>query len=131
MDIDMLAIGLQQEWIFREVGHQAQFNLRIIRGKQNIAVHGYEGGANLASQFGANVNVLQIWIDRREATGGSANGIECGVHAMLSVRKQRQAVGVIRFQFGQLAIFEYQTRRFMMLSQLLQNVLRGGDDLTA
>jgi hypothetical protein len=90
---------------------------------------GGECGADLAAQFGADGNVLQIRIDGREAAGGRGRGLKGGVHARVGIGQQRQRVNVIRFELGKMAVFEHQARDVVLLGQLLEHVLRGGDGL--
>ena len=75
------AVGFHQQRIFREVGQQAQFDLRIVRGQQHVAGFDGEGGANLAAQFGADGNILQIRIGRRQPSRRRAGLSEGGVQA--------------------------------------------------
>ena len=56
------AVCFDQQRIAGEVREQAEFDLRIIGGEQDVAGLGDEGGANVAPEFGANGNVLQIRI---------------------------------------------------------------------
>ena len=69
--VDVIAApkSFHQQWVFREMRQQAQFDLRVVGGQQDVAGFGGEGGANFAAQFGADRNVLQVRIGRRQASG--------------------------------------------------------------
>ena len=120
-------VGAHQQRIAAEVRQQAQLDLRVVGGEQLRARRGGKGGANLAAQLGADGNVLQIRIDRGEPAGGRGRGLKRGVHARVRVGQQRQRVDVIRLQLGEMAVFEHQPRNFVLLGQILQHILRGGD----
>ena len=79
MDVVAAAEGLDQQRVAREVRQQAQFDLRIVGGEQDVAGFGDEGGANSRAEFGADGNVLQIGIGRGEAAGRRAGLVESGV----------------------------------------------------
>ena len=49
MDVVAAAVGFDQQRIAREVGEQAEFDLRVVGGQQNVAGFGDEGGADAAS----------------------------------------------------------------------------------
>jgi hypothetical protein len=81
VDVIASAVGLDQQWVAREVGEQAKFDLRIIGGEQNVARFGDEGGADAAAEFGADGNVLQVGIGGRKAPGGGSGLCESSVHS--------------------------------------------------
>ena len=60
VDVFTGSVSIKQQWILREVSHQAQLNLRIVGRHQNIARSRDESRANLASKRSADGNVLQI-----------------------------------------------------------------------
>ena len=94
--VDVLAgaVGVEQERVLREVGHQAQLDLRVVGGHEQVAGRGDEGGANLAAERGADGDVLQVGVGRREPAGGGADLVEGGVHAAFGVDQLRQRVEV-------------------------------------
>ena len=85
---------------------------------------GGECGANLAAQFCADGNVLQIWIDGREAAGGRGRGLKRGVDARIGIGQQWQRVNVILLEFRKMTKLEHQARDFVPPGQLLQHILR-------
>ena len=64
--VDVLASPerFHQQLVFGKMRQQAQLDLRIVCRKQQIAFLGDERRADLASQLGADGNVLQIRIHR-------------------------------------------------------------------
>ena len=86
-------VGFHQQRIFRKVGQQAEFDLGIVGGQQHVARLDGECGANLAAQFGADGNILQIGIGRRQPSRGRAGLAECGVQAA-GGRIQQRGQGV-------------------------------------
>src|SRR6266481_864823 len=65
MDVVSAAKGFDQQRVFRIVGEQAELNLRVVRGQQDVAGLGGEGSTDLTAKFGANGNVLQVRVGRR------------------------------------------------------------------
>ena len=55
---------LDQQFVLREVRQQTQLDLRVVGSQQDVSGFRDEGGANLAAEFGANWNVLEIRIRR-------------------------------------------------------------------
>ena len=89
------AVGLHQQRVFREVGQQAEFDLGVVRGQQHVAGFDREGSANLAAQFGADGNILQIGIGRRQPSRGRAGLSERGVQAAGGrIQQRRQGIHV-------------------------------------
>jgi len=60
MDIFTVAESLDEHGVFRKMRHDAQLDLRVVRGQQHFPFLGNEGGANLAPQFAPYRNILQI-----------------------------------------------------------------------
>ncbi len=127
VDVDVFFVGAHQQRIAAEVRQQAQLDLRVVGREQLRAGRGGECGTNFAAELGANGNVLEIGIDGGEPAGGGGGCLEGGVDARIGVGKQRQSVDVIRFELGQVAVFEDQSGDFVLLGELFEHVLRGGD----
>ena len=120
------AVGLDQQLVAGEVRQQPQLDLRVVGGEQNVAGLGDEGGANLAAQLGADGNVLQIGIDRRQPPGRRARHVERGVQAQgAGVQQRRQRVNVRRFQLRELAIVEHHPRHFVLGGEAFEHIDRG------
>src|ERR1039458_9572043 len=129
--VDVLAgaVGVEQQRVLREVGHQAQLDLRVVGGHEQVAGCGDEGGANLAAKRGADGDVLQGGVGGGEAAGGGADLVEGGVYAAFGVDQGGQRVEVGGAELGKLAVFEDERGDGVMLGELFEDVLRGGDDL--
>ncbi len=85
----------------------AQLDLRIVGGKQQVARRRDECRAYLAPKFRAYRNVLQIWIGRAEPPRGRPCLAEASVQAArLGIDQPGQRVCIRRFQLGKLAVFE-------------------------
>ena len=129
--VDVLAgaVGVEQERVLGEVGHEAELDLRVVGGHEQVAGGRDEGGANLAAEGGADGDVLQIGIGGREPTGGGADLVEGGVDAAFRVDEVGQRIQVGGAELGELAVFEDERGDGVMLGEFFEDVLRGGDDL--
>ena len=81
VDVFAAAEGVDEQRVLGEVREQAQLDLRVVGGEQHVAGRGDEGGADLAAELGADGDVLQVRVGRREAAGGGAGLVESGVEA--------------------------------------------------
>ena len=98
----------------RNVGHvrgDAKLDLAVVGAHQHMAGLGDEGVADLAADLGADRDVLQIGVGRRQPPGLRAGQAEAGVDpAGLRIDLRLQRVGVGRVELGQLAPVEHQPR---------------------
>ena len=85
MDVLVGAVGVEQQGILREVGHQAELDLRVVGRHEQVAGRGDEGGADVAADSGADGDVLQVGVGAGEAAGGGADLVEGGVDAAFGV----------------------------------------------
>jgi hypothetical protein len=101
------AKSVQQHRILRQMREDAQLDLRVIRAHEHVAGGRDERLTDLASELGANGNVLQIRVGRRQASGGR-HGLFPGRMdaAGAGVQEQRQSIDVCAFQLAQLANLE-------------------------
>ena len=84
---------------------------------------GDERGANLAAEFRAHGNVLQIRIGRTQAAGGGAGLAEAGVQAAGGgVDQPGQRVHVGGLELGDFAVFEDLARQFVHERQFGEHV---------
>ena len=60
MHVLLLREGVEQSFVGRQVRHDAQLDLRIVRSHKNLALRCNEGLANAPAFFGADRNVLQV-----------------------------------------------------------------------
>ncbi len=81
MDVLVGAIGVEKKGVLREMGHQAQLDLRVVGRHQHVARGCDKCSANLATDGGADRNVLQIGVGGRKTAGRRADLIEGGVDA--------------------------------------------------
>ena len=108
--VDVLALreGFLQT---RHIGHmrcQPQLDLRIVGGKQDMARLGDEGLADLATDLGADRDVLQVGIGRAQPPGLRTDQAVAGMHpARLRVDRFLQRIGIGALELGELAPFEY------------------------
>ena len=104
----------------------AQLDLRIVGGEQRVAGAGDERGANLAAEFRAHGNILQVRVRGTEAARRRAGLAEAGVQAAgFGVNQFRQRVHVGGFELADFAVFEDFARQFVRERQFFEHV-RGG-----
>ena len=128
VDVVAAAEGVDQQRVVGEMRQQAELDLRIVGGEQHAAGLGDEGGANFAAEFGADGNVLQVRVLRRQPAGGGIRRVEGGVQAARAVVEQQwQRVHVSGFQLGELPVFQHQARDFVLGGQAFEHVHGGGD----
>ena len=106
--------------------HDAQFNLRIVRGHNAVAVTGNKCLTDTAAFIGSDRNILQVRVTGRKTAGRGHCLVIRGMHtAGFRIHHQRQFIGIGGFQFGQAAVFEDHSRQFMVIRQLFQHFLIG------
>ena len=76
-----LAKALQQAFVLREVRHDAQLDLRIVRRQQHVALGRDECLTDAPPLGRAYRDVLQVGILRRQPAGGGHRLVIAGVHA--------------------------------------------------
>src|SRR5579872_5345823 len=121
------AKGFDENRVLGKMREDAQLDLGIIGGKQNVARLGDEGGANFAAELGANRNVLQIGIRGAETSGGSAGLIDLRVQAA-SVRGDElvERVRIRGIEFRDFAIIHHQLGQFVERGKLGEDFGGGG-----
>src|SRR5690606_7816157 len=90
-----------------ERGHHAEFDLRVVAGKEGESLARDDGLADLASEGGADRDVLEVRIGGGQAAGGGDELVELGVDAAGGrddVTRQRVEVGAL--EFGGFAVFQ-------------------------
>ncbi len=119
--------GLEQALVLRQVRHDAQFDLRIVRRHDHRSRRRDEGFADAAAFRGAHRYVLQVRIVARQPPGHRHRLRVVGMHAARRrVHHLRQLVGVRGLEFCQPAVLEYQLRQRMIEREFLQDIFVGG-----
>src|SRR5258708_4188289 len=115
VDVFAVAESLDKYGVFREMRHDAQLDLRIIRREQNLSFLGNERGANLPSQLGSNRNVLQVGIARTKPARGRTSLRKTGMQAPgFGMNQFRQRVDVSRFKLCNFAVLDDLRREWML-----------------
>ena len=110
------------------MGHEAEFDLGVVGGHEDVAGGGDEGGADLAADGGADGDVLQVGVGAGEASGGGADLVEGGVDAAFGVGELGEGVEVGGFEFLELAVLDDEGGDGVVDGELFEDVLGGGDD---
>ena len=80
--------------IVAQVGHDAEFDLRIVRREEyTVVILGCKGFADLASQFVTHRNVLQVRIGGAEASG-RGDGLVIGSVYLAGLRVDQFGQGI-------------------------------------
>ena len=94
---------LAQHVLAGDVGEHAQLDLRVVDAQQHVAGLGDEAGADLAAGLGADRDVLQVRVDRREPARGGVDLQERRVDAPVGGDVGGQRVEVGLHELGELA----------------------------
>ena len=118
-------VGFDEQRIMRKVRQQPQLDLRIISRQEYVARLRNERRANSASQLGANRNILQVRICRRQPACRSSGLPEGGVQpSSRGIDQRRQRIHIRRLELRQLPVVEDHARNGMVLGQLFEHVDR-------
>ena len=125
MHVLALAERAKQTGVAGEMRHDAELDLRIVRGDELAARRRHERGADAAAFRGADGNVLQVRVLRGEAPGGGHRLPIGGVDAPGALLDlPRQGVEIGRFQLRQPPMVQNEARQHMVEGQFLQNRFR-------
>ncbi len=126
MNIHAFGKCAQHVLIARDVGHDAQFDLRIVGGNNHAIFGRYKRFADTPAFGGANRDILQVRIVRRQPSGNGNRLCIIGMHATgFRIDHLRQFVGVGRFQLGQAAVIEQHLWQRIIFRQFLQHFFIG------
>ena len=127
MDVEPLGEGLLQGGNVGDMGEDAQLDLAVVGRDQLHALRRDEGAPDLAALLGADRDVLQVRLRRREPPGGRRGQRVGGVHAAgRRIDEAWQRVGVGGFQLGDLPPLEHPRRQLMALGgEILEHARRG------
>ncbi len=128
MDVDPVREGLLQLRDVAYVGQEPQLDLRVVGADQHMARLGDEGLADLAAFLGADRDVLQVGIGRRQPAGrGRGQGVGGVDPVGLRIDRRHQVVGVGALQLRELAPVQQDARQLVALcGQVLQHRRVGG-----
>ena len=123
MHVQVVAEGMQQAFVLGQVGHDPQFDLRVVGRQQFVAFWGYECLTNPATFGSTDRDVLQVRV-----TGGQTPGSR---HRLMVGRMNppctrvdllRQAIGVSALQLAHRAVLhQHLGQREVLLGQLRQH----------
>ena len=117
--------GVDEILIAGEMRHDAQLYLRVVGGKEELALIGNKSLAHLFALSIPHGNVLQIRIGRGEASGGCDGLIEGGMYVpRLLVDEQREGVDIGAEQFLEAAVLKDFLHDGMAAPQALQDFFR-------
>ena len=127
VNVELIGEGLLQRRDVGDVSEKAQFDLAIVGRDELAPLRRDEGAADLAPRFGADGDVLQIGLRRRQPPGGRRGEGVGRMHASRRrVDKARQGVGVGRLEFRQLPPFEHPPRQGVTFRREVFEDARGG-----
>src|SRR5262245_50505250 len=101
MNIATGAECLDERWVVREVGEEAQLDLRVICRDERPPTPRNEPPADVAAELTTNRNVLKVRFARRKATRRGGRLTERRVdptRARMDVRGKRVNVGALEFR---------------------------------
>ena len=108
MDVLARRERLLERWHVGHMRRQPQFDLAVIGREQHVAGLGDERIADLAAEFGADRDVLQVGIGRTQPPGLRADQAVAGVDAPRRwIDRRLQRLGICRFELRQLTPFEH------------------------
>ncbi|MNC40761.1 hypothetical protein D3C75_894930 [compost metagenome] len=108
------------------MGHDAQFNLRIVRRDNTVAFRGNKCLPDAASFVVTHRDILQVGIAGRETPGSRHRLMIGSMHPTTHrVNHQRQLVGIGGFQLRQATVFQDHFRQQIIQRQLGQHFLIG------
>ncbi len=120
------AEGAHQAIVPRQVGHDAQLDLRVVGRDDHAARRRHERLADAPPFFGAHRDILQVRVGRgqppRDGSRLPVGGMD---PAGLRVDHLRQLVGIGGLELGQAAVVEQQFGQRVILGQLLQHLFVG------
>ena len=128
VNVEVLAERLAQLLDARDLGEKPQLDLRIVRRNELHPRRGDKRAADLAAVLGADRDVLQIRLRRRQPSGRGRSQRVIGVHAVRGrIDEAGQRIGIGRFQFRNLPPVQNLLRQLMaLLGQLFQHARAGG-----
>ena len=121
------AEDLLEHLLARDVGQQPQLDLRVVGGDQPVALLGHEAGADLAAALGADRDVLEVGVVRREAAGGGGDLAEGGAQPAVVADEVGEGVEVGALELGQLAPLLDLADDLVLVADRLEHAGVGGE----
>ena len=110
--------------VFREVRHDAQFNLTVVGREEEATRVWDECLAYLLAILAANGNILQVRVGRGESAGGCNRLVERCVYVPgFLVYKFRKGIDIGAEKFFQPSVLQYVIHYLMFVAQCLQHFL--------
>ena len=114
--------GLLHGFIPGDMGQQAQLDLAVVCVHQHHAGGGHKHIADLGAQLLAHGDVLQVWLGRGQAAGGSDGHLEACVDASVFADHLQKPIGIGGFQLGQHPVFQHLVHNGVLALELFQHV---------
>src|ERR1700749_4864467 len=109
------------------MGHDAEFDLRIVGGEKNFAFFGDEGSSDGAAELGAYRDILQIRIAGAEAAGGGDGLRHVRVQAAgIGMNQGGERIDVSGFELGDFAVLDDFCRQRVLRREVGKDVGSGG-----
>ena len=127
MDILSGLESLQHMFVTREMRHQSQFYLRVVRRQEDTTRVGNDCTTDELSAFGSHGQILQVGVAGREAPCGGDSLIVGGVYLTgsgIDIRGEGFDIG--GDEFLEFTLLQYLAHDGMFVAQGLQYFLRGG-----
>src|SRR5690606_26154652 len=126
MNVLIIQISLEHNRILRNVSEYAKFELGVIGGNKLIAFFWNKGFSNAASQFGADRDILQIWIGGTEPASCCYGLIETTVNAAVGADHFWKSIRVCRLQFIEFTIINNKFRDVIGFREFVKNIAASG-----
>ena len=127
MNVVVVGEGVNHVAVMGKGGDDAQLDLRVVGGQQDIVVvAGHKGAADFAAPFGAYGDVLQVRIAAGKASGGGDSLIVDGVETVGDwVDELGKAVEISADELGERTVFEYLLDDGMALFEFEKHIFGG------
>ena len=114
--------GLGHGRVAAEVGHDAQFDLRVVGREKQLPLFGNKSSAYFPTFVIAYGDILQVGVTRTESSRCSNGLVERGVYFPgRGVDEFGQGIDIGAEQFAQASVFEYLVDYGVSVAQLFEN----------
>ncbi|MNT20879.1 hypothetical protein D3C72_1562000 [compost metagenome] len=116
MHVQIVAEGIHQAFVLGQVRHDPQFDLRIVRRQQFVALWRDERLTDAPAFRGAHRDILQVWIARGQTPGRCHSLVIRGVDTPgARIDLLRQAIGVGAFQLAHRPVLHQHLRQAVIV----------------